>query len=105
MPLEAHNGQWNPFGTPPRGGTKAMDVTGEKDAARVLFSGGGVAESSPGGHRRQHAGAKENNNNVHTPERIRREQHSYDPFVRSTRSPVVKVPSPTGGKMIQIRAR
>ena len=104
MPLEAHNGHRNPFGTPPR--ARGANVVG-KDAARALFNGGDdVNAGSPGGlhHHARGMSAKENNN-VHTPERSRREQHSYDPFLRSGGTRVVKVPSPTGGKMIQIRAQ
>ena len=102
MPLEAHNGHRNPFGTPPR--ARGANAVG-KDAARALFNGGDVNAGSPGGlHHARGTSAKENNN-VHTPERMRREQHSYDPFLRSVGTRVVKVPSPTGGKMIQIRAR
>ena len=103
MPLEAHNGHRNPFGTPPR--ASGANAVG-KDAARALFNGGDdVNAGSPGGpHHARGMSAKENNN-VHTPERMRREQHSYDPFLRSVGTRVVKVPSPTGGKMIQIRAQ
>lgn len=104
MPLDAHNGHRNPFGTPPR--ARGANAVG-KDAARALFNGGDdVNAGSPGGlhHHARGMSAKENNN-VHTPERSRREQHSYDPFLRSGGTRVVKVPSPTGGKMIQIRAQ
>lgn len=69
----------NPFGTPPTKGADAMGDDAEAlRAARRLFANA-------------------------TPERSR---HSFDPFVRPAGSDrVVRVPSPTGGGMIQIRAR
>ena len=79
----------NPFGTPPTKGADAMGDDAEAlRAARRLFANG--------------AGVPGKDNNA-TPERSR---HSFDPFVRPAGSDrVVRVPSPTGGRMIQIRAR
>ena len=67
---------------------EAMGDGGEDlRAARRLFANG--------------AGVPDKNNA--TPDRSR---HSFDPFVRPAGSDrVVRVPSPTGGRMIQIRAR
>ena len=81
--------RWNPFGTPPTKGADAMGDDAEAlRAARRLFANG--------------AGVPGKDNNA-TPERSR---HSFDPFVRPVGSDrVVRVPSPTGGRMIQIRAR
>ena len=80
--------RWNPFGTPPTKGADAMGDGGEDlRAARRLFANS--------------AGVPDTNNA--TPDRSR---HSFDPFVRPAGSDrVVRVPSPTGGRMIQIRAR
>ena len=66
------------------------DAEEDLAAARRLFANGAGVQA-PG---------KDNNA---TPDRSR---HSFDPFVRPAGSDrVVRVPSPTGGRMIQIRAR
>jgi hypothetical protein len=82
----------NPFGTPPTKGAGAMGDDAEEDlaAARRLFANGAGVQA-PG------------KDVARTPDRSR---HSFDPFVRPAGSDrVVRVPSPTGGRMIQIRAR
>lgn len=83
--------RWNPFNTPPTKGADAMgdDAEALRAARRLFANGAGV--QAPG------------KDVARTPDRSR---HSFDPFVRPAGSDrVVRVPSPTGGRMIQIRAR